>query len=131
MAVYTPVSDLEVTEFLQNYEIGDLISLTEITEGVENSNFLLRTSIDSYILTLYEKRVNAEDLPFFMKLLSELSLNEISCPRPIPDKTKRVCPNGWVCQAVRAFGSNDTLIALTLDGSGATIIGSWNTTPWK
>ena len=52
MAVYTPVSDVEVTEFLQNYEIGDLISLTEITEGVENSNFLLRTSIDSYILTV-------------------------------------------------------------------------------
>ena len=66
MAVYTPVSDVEVTEFLQNYEIGDLISLTEITEGVENSNFLLKTSIDSYILTLYEKRVNAEDLPFFI-----------------------------------------------------------------
>ena len=75
MAVYTPVSDIEVTEFLQNYEIGDLISLTEIKEGVENSNFLLRTSINSYILTLYEKRVNAEDLPFFMKLLSELSQN--------------------------------------------------------
>ena len=90
MAVYTPVSDVEVTEFLQNYEIGDLISLTEITEGVENSNFLLRTSIDSYILTLYEKRVNADDLPFFMKLLSELSQNEISCPRPIPDKNGNI-----------------------------------------
>ena len=55
----------------------------------------------------------------------------LSPTRPIPDKTKRVCPNGWVCQAVRAFGSNDTLIALTLDGSGSTIIGSWNTSPWK
>ena len=98
MAVYTPVSDVEVTEFLQNYEIGDLISLTEITEGVENSNFLLRTSIDSYILTLYEKRINAEDLPFFMKLLSELSQNEISCPRPIPDKngnTINICSSKY------------------------------------
>ena len=98
MAVYTPVSDVEVTEFLQNYEIGDLISLTEITEGVENSNFLLRTSIDSYILTLYEKRINAEDLPFFMELLSELSQNEISCPRPIPDKngnTINICSSKY------------------------------------
>ena len=98
MAVYTPVSDVEVTEFLQNYEIGDLISLAEITEGVENSNFLLRTSIDSYILTLYEKRINAEDLPFFMKLLSELSQNEISCPRPVPDKngnTINICSSKY------------------------------------
>ena len=55
MAVYTPVSDQELSDFLQNYDIGDVISLTEITEGVENSNFILKTRLDSYILTLYEK----------------------------------------------------------------------------
>lgn len=47
MAVYTPVSDQDLSDFLQNYDIGEVISLTEITEGVENSNFILKTSLDS------------------------------------------------------------------------------------
>ena len=86
MAVYTPVSDQDLSDFLQNYDIGEVISLTEITEGVENSNFILKTSLDSYILTLYEKRVSADDLPFFMKLISELYNRDISCPKPIKNK---------------------------------------------
>ena len=85
MAVYTPVSNKELSNFLQNYQIGEVISLTEISEGVENSNFLLKTSMNYYILTLYEKRVNVEDLPFFMKLINELFENGINCPRPIPN----------------------------------------------
>ena len=55
----------------------------------------------------------------------------LSPTRPIPDKTKSDYPNGWVCQAVCAFGSNETLIDLTLKGSWATIMGSWNTTQWR
>ncbi|MEK9597659.1 MAG: phosphotransferase, partial [Alphaproteobacteria bacterium] len=86
MAVYTPVSDQDLSDFLQNYDIGEVIGLTEITEGVENSNFILKTSLDSYILTLYEKRVSADDLPFFMKLISELYIRDISCPKPIKNK---------------------------------------------
>ena len=83
MAVYTSVSNKELTDFLQNYEVGELKNLTEISEGVENSNFILETNLNRYILTLYEKRVSFEDLPFFMKLIDELFEKGISCPRPI------------------------------------------------
>ena len=62
MAVYTEVSDQELTAFLRGYDIGRAMSLQGITEGVENSNYLLRTDQDSFILTLYEKRVVLEDL---------------------------------------------------------------------
>ncbi len=86
MAVYTPVSDIQLSDFLKDYALGDIISLTEITEGVENSNFILKTSLDNFILTLYEKRVSGDDLPFFMNLLSELHHQNINCPRPITNK---------------------------------------------
>ena len=86
MAVYTPVSDQDLSDFLQNYDIGEVLSLTEITEGVENSNFVLKTNLNNYILTLYEKRVHADDLPFFMQLISELYNRDISCPKPVKNK---------------------------------------------
>ena len=70
MAVYTHLSDKEIRNFLTEYDIGQLLDFSEIAEGVENSNFLLTTSSDKYILTLYEKRVDPHDLPFFLKLLS-------------------------------------------------------------
>lgn len=57
MAVYTQISDDDLVGFLQEYAIGDLVSYAGIAEGVENSNFLLRTTTGTYILTLYEKRV--------------------------------------------------------------------------
>ncbi len=85
MAVYTSVSNQELSDFLKNYQIGEILSLTEIPEGVENSNFILKTNLNKYILTLYEKRVSISDLPFFMKLIDELFENGISCPKPIPN----------------------------------------------
>ena len=90
MAVYTPVSKQDLSDFLKNYDVGEVISLTEITEGVENSNFVLKTSTDSYILTLYEKRVKADDLPFFMQLISELYDRNISCPKPIKNRNGNI-----------------------------------------
>ena len=66
MAVYTHLSHEEINKFLVEYKIGHLLNFSEIAEGVENSNFLITTSIDKYILTLYEKRVNPNDLPFFL-----------------------------------------------------------------
>jgi homoserine kinase type II len=65
MAVYTDITEIELGAFLANYEVGELLSYKGIAEGVENSNFLLHTSSGAYILTLYEKRVNPADLPFF------------------------------------------------------------------
>jgi homoserine kinase type II len=83
MAVYTDVSESELVEFLKAYSIGDLLSYKGIAEGSENSNFLLHTGSGSYILTLYEKRVDEADLPFFLGLMQHLAHKGISCPLPV------------------------------------------------
>ena len=83
MAVYTEVSDDELTAFLEGYDLGQVLSFKGIAEGVENSNYLLRTSQDTFILTLYEKRVSPEDLPFFLGLMEHLAAKGIACPTPI------------------------------------------------
>ena len=86
MAVYTKVSGDEITEFLKSYHIGDFISLHEIAEGIENTNYLLKTQNGNFILTLYEKRVNVDELPFFMNLTSHLSESGLPVPKAIPNK---------------------------------------------
>ncbi len=86
MAVYTDVSDEDLTEFLARYDAGSLTSFKGIAEGVENSNYLLTTSRGPYFLTLYEKRVNADDLPFFLGLMEHMAAGGIPCPTPIHDR---------------------------------------------
>ncbi|RCL03920.1 MAG: homoserine kinase type II [Candidatus Tokpelaia sp. JSC189] len=86
MAVYTDISEYELSDFLTSYNIGSLLSCKGIAEGVENSNFLLHTQKDAYILTLYEKRVNEKDLPFFFGLMHHLAGKGIACPQPIAAK---------------------------------------------
>jgi homoserine kinase type II len=86
MAVYTDISEIELGAFLKNYDIGELLSYKGIAEGVENSNFLLHASSGSYILTLYEKRVNRDDLPFFVSLMQHLQGKGITCPLPVKQK---------------------------------------------
>ncbi|MDP4023646.1 homoserine kinase [Methylobacterium sp. NEAU 140] len=86
MAVYTEVSDAALGAFLSAYEIGGLLSYKGIAEGVENSNFFLHTTAGSYILTLYEKRVRADDLPFFIGLMEHLSARGLACPQPVRDR---------------------------------------------
>ena len=86
MAVYTEVGDEELRVFLTDYDIGEVLSLKGIAEGVENSNFLLHTDKGSYILTLYEKRVAEEDLPFFLGLMNHLSARGLNCPTPIANR---------------------------------------------
>ena len=83
MAVYTEVSDDELARFLAAYDIGQLLSMKGIAEGVENSNFLLRTATGSFILTLYEKRVALGDLPFFIALMEHLAAHGLDCPQPV------------------------------------------------
>ncbi len=83
MAVYTEVDDEELTAFLANYDIGELLSCKGIAEGVENSNFYLHASAGSFILTLYEKRVSEADLPFFLGLMEHLSAAGLVCPQPV------------------------------------------------
>ncbi len=83
MAVYTTVSDDELTEFLNRYDLGEVLAFKGIAEGVENSNFLLQTEHGNHILTLYEKRVAPEDLPYFLALMRHLSAKGVDCPLPI------------------------------------------------
>ena len=73
MAVYTDVSDEDISRFVAEYDIGDVVSFKGIAEGVENTNFLLQTTKAPFILTLYEKRVNPDDLPFYLGLMDHLS----------------------------------------------------------
>ena len=86
MAVYTEVSDEALTRFLSAYDIGTLLSYKGIAEGVENTNFYLLTTAGAYILTLYEKRVRADDLPFFLNLMEHLAARGLACPQPIRDR---------------------------------------------
>lgn len=83
MAVYTDVSAEDLAEFLSRYDIGELLSYKGIAEGVENSNFLLHTSRGYFILTLYEKRVDARDLPFFLGLMTHLASHGLRCMQPV------------------------------------------------
>ena len=86
MAVYTKLEHQEVRQFLEQYNINNFKDYEGITEGVENTNYLIKTSEQDYILTIYEKRVDENDLPFFIKLLSYLSENKFPCPKPIANK---------------------------------------------
>jgi homoserine kinase type II len=83
MAVYTDITEGELGAFLKEYPVGNLLSYKGIAEGSENSNFLLHTSAGAYILTLYEKRVERADLPFFLGLMEHLAKKGISCPLPV------------------------------------------------
>jgi homoserine kinase type II len=86
MAVYTDVATEELEAFLAGYDIGGLLAYKGIAEGVENSNFLVHTSRGNFILTLYEKRVAAADLPFFLGLMEHLASRGITCPQPVKNR---------------------------------------------
>jgi homoserine kinase type II len=86
MAVYTDVAAEDLAEFLKGYDIGELTSYKGIAEGVENSNFLLHTSQGAYILTLYEKRVAVDDLPYFLSLMAHLAERGVRCPQPAKNR---------------------------------------------
>ena len=83
MAVYTEVSDGEIAAFIEQYDVGALVSFKGIAEGVENSNYLLLTDRAPFVVTLYEKRVAREDLPFFLGLMEHLAKRGVPCPTPI------------------------------------------------
>ena len=86
MAVYTDVNDEELQQLLAGYPIGNLLACKGIAEGVENSNFLLHTTEGFFILTLYEKRVAAGDLPFFLNLIEHLAARGLTCPQPVRNR---------------------------------------------
>ena len=86
MAVYTRVDEDQLAELLSGYDIGEPTSFSGITQGVENSNYRLTTTAGNFILTLYEKRVERSDLPFFIGLMGHMADRGITCPKPVADK---------------------------------------------
>lgn len=90
MAVYTEVSAEDLTAFLVGFDIGRAVSLDGIAQGIENSNFRLRTTSGLYVLTLYEKRVNPGDLPFFLGLMRHLAGSGFPCPAPVADRNGEI-----------------------------------------
>ncbi len=86
MAVYTDINEVDLKDFLAQYDAGELLSYKGIAEGVENTNFLLHTTKNPLILTLYEKRVDPGDLPFFLGLMQHLASRGLNCPLPLPRK---------------------------------------------
>jgi homoserine kinase type II len=85
MAVYTEVPDDQLGTFIASYDLGALLSYKGIAEGVENTNYLVHTEKGPFILTLYEKRVSPDDLPFFLSLMEHLAGAGITCPTPVRD----------------------------------------------
>src|SRR6195952_5119634 len=83
MAVYTDVSDDALTAFLLDYDIGTVVAFRGVTEGVEDSNYSLRTTGGDFFLTLYEKRVDPNDLPWFLGLMEHLARRGLVCPQPV------------------------------------------------
>jgi len=86
MAVYTQVDDQTLAVFLEKYDVGQVVSFKGIAEGVENSNYLLETTKARFILTLYEKRTNSEDLPYFLSMMEHVAQKGLPAPLPIKDK---------------------------------------------
>ncbi len=107
MAVYTDVSDEELDSFIASYAVGALTSFKGIAEGVENSNYLVHTENGRYILTLYEKRVSREDLPYFLGLMEHLAARGLTCPLPVRDRQG---------QALKELAGRPAALITFLDG---------------
>ena len=120
MAVYTEVGDAELDAFLADYDIGEAEALKGVAEGVENSNYLLTTTKGQYFLTLYEKRVDPRDLPFFLGLLDHLAARGINCPKPI---------HGRDGQAIRALAGKPAAVTTFLHGLWPRRIGAQHCAP--
>ena len=107
MAIYTKLNQEQVSNILLNYKLGDLKKFEGIKEGIENTNYFIETEKGKYILTIYEKRVNNSDLPFFSKLMLETSKKNFICPKPISNKD-----NNYISD----FGEKKFMIVTYLEG---------------
>ena len=86
MAIYTKISSKDILLIEKNYNLGKIVSFKGIKKGIENTNYLLKTKDKKFILTLFERRVQKKDLPFFMNLMDKLSKYKINCPKPQKNK---------------------------------------------
>ena len=113
MAVYTKFQKENIEEILSNYSIGKLNSFKGIQEGIENTNYFLLVDKKKYILTVYEKRVKSEDLPFFSDLMTGLNKAGVKCPIPIANKQKKTISN---------YNKKQLMIVTYLDGKAKKIL---------
>ena len=90
MAVFTRLNKDQINNFLSYYSIGELDEYFDIVEGIENTNYKIICNQKPYILTIFEKRVNKDDLPFFMDLKIYLNQNNFFCPKPITDNSGNI-----------------------------------------
>ena len=86
MAVHTRLNKKDFERILSFYHIGDLVDFLGIEEGIENTNYLIKTSKNKFILTIFENRVNKKNLPFYLNLMFYSQKKKINCPEPISDK---------------------------------------------
>ena len=89
MAVHTVLEENEIKRILSLYDVGNLIEYKGITQGIENTNYFLKTNKEKYILTIFEKRVNNRDLPFYLDLMDHIKSQGINCPRSLLSKQKK------------------------------------------
>ena len=113
MAVYTKLSKEDIERILSNYSIGNLEEFKGIEEGIENTNYFLIVDNKKYILTIYEKRVKENDLPFFSQLMSSLNKAGFKCPVPIKNKNKKTIFN---------YKSKNLMIVSFLEGKAKDIL---------
>ena len=90
MAVFTKLTLKEIKKILNDYNLGNLEKFNGITEGIENTNYFIKTSKKKLILTIFEKRVQKQDIPFFVTLMDSVSLKGFQCPKPIKNKNNKV-----------------------------------------
>lgn len=108
MAVHTHVEKAQIEAHLKNYQIGALVDFKGIVEGIDNSNFILETTQGKFIFTIFESRINKNDLPFFINFTAHLAKNGIFCPAPMLDNDGR---------ALATFAEKISVIVSFLPGS--------------
>ena len=89
MAVYTKINQKEINIINKNFNIDKVKSFKGIKQGIENTNYLLKSKKKKYILTIFEKRVLQKEIPFFMKLMDNLNNSKINCPKPLKTKENK------------------------------------------
>ena len=108
MAVYTKITFEELSQHLKNYDVGELVEYVEIIDGIDNSNFIVKTTINNFIFTIFESRIDKNSLPYFINFKEHLASKNISCPAPIKAKNS---------QTILDFKNKKTALGSILSGA--------------